>query len=60
MSVILRCPRCNRIWDYTGKSEVRATCPRCLATVYHKKNRVGAEALRDQLRTELQHALDQV
>jgi predicted RNA-binding Zn-ribbon protein involved in translation (DUF1610 family) len=25
----LKCTSCKRVWDYTGKNKVYATCPDC-------------------------------
>jgi predicted nucleic acid-binding Zn-ribbon protein len=29
----LKCKRCGYIWNYKGKSEYYATCPKCLRKV---------------------------
>lgn len=31
--MFLKCKRCEKEWDYKGKNEYYATCPRCLTKV---------------------------
>jgi len=33
IAMLLRCGRCGYEWNYTGKSQSHASCPRCRATV---------------------------
>lgn len=33
----LKCNHCNYEWDYKGKSQYYATCPRCLRKVKVKE-----------------------
>lgn len=34
----LKCKRCEKEWNYNGKSEFWATCPNCLTKVKVVKN----------------------
>lgn len=29
----LKCSSCNKVWNYTGKNKVTATCPDCRTLV---------------------------
>jgi endogenous inhibitor of DNA gyrase (YacG/DUF329 family) len=39
----LECPKCGKEWDYTGNSQVYATCPDCKRSVKIEENKVVAE-----------------
>ena len=43
-AIPLKCQRCSKVWNYTGKNEWVATCPHCRTFVRIKKQRVDVNA----------------
>lgn len=37
LTMLLKCGKCGHQWNYTGKSEYYASCPRCLNKVKVKE-----------------------
>ena len=38
--VLLKCQRCQYVWDYTGHRYFCASCPKCCTQVAIKKNTI--------------------
>jgi len=36
----LKCPKCNREWEYTGKKKIYTSCPDCKTSVKIKENKI--------------------
>lgn len=43
-SVPLKCQRCGKEWNYTGRNPFAATCPFCCTRVWISKNRVDLQS----------------